>query len=175
MSHSKRVFLPVLVLIISVALVGCGDKAPEKAALKDTGIRVKVHMEDEQGKKTTIEGYGKVAIPPEFPKDIMIYPNAEVREAIMAESGDGCFVRLEAREPRDRILDAYKEKMKAEGWKETAASTTGAISQREYAKSNRTVSLAVTDMGGGRTEIQMNLTVKRTPVAPAEEGRSIPK
>jgi hypothetical protein len=167
MSHSKRTFLPVLVLVISVVLVGCAkgpeEQASEKGALKDTGIKVKVHMEDEQGKKTTIEGYGKVAIPPEFPKDIMIYPGAEVREAIMAESGDGCFVRLEAREPCDRILGAYKEKMKADGWKETAASTTGAISQREYAKNNRTVSLAVTDMGGGRTEIQMSLRVNRTP------------
>ena len=164
MSHSKRVFLPILVLLISVALVGCGngreEKAPEKGALKDTGIRVKVHMEDDQGKKTTIEGYGNVAIPPEFPKDIMIYPNAEVREAIMAESGDGCFLRLEILEPREKILSTYKDKMKAEGWKETSASTIGAISQREYAKSNRTVGLSVTDMGGGRTEIQMNLRVR---------------
>ncbi len=117
MSHSKRVFLPILVLLISVALVGCGngreEKAPEKGALKDTGIRVKVHMEDDQGKKTTIEGYGKVVIPPEFPKDIMVYPGAEVREAIMAESGDGCFLRLEIREPREKILSTYKDKMKA--------------------------------------------------------------
>ena len=167
MSHTRRIFLPVLVLLISLVLVGCGKGGEEqitgKGAVQDTGIRVKVHTEDEHGKKTTVEGYGKVVVPPEFPKDIMVYPNAEVREAIMAESGDGCFLRLEVREPREKILNAYKEKMKAEGWKETAASTTGAISQREYAKSNRTVSLAVTDMGGGRTEIQMNLAVKRTP------------
>jgi len=164
MSHTKGIFLLVLVLLVSVALVGCAkgpeEQASGKGALKDTGIKVKVHVEDEQGKKTTIEGYGKVAIPPEFPKDIMVYPGAEVREAIMAESGDGCFLRLEARDPREKILGAYKEKMKAEGWKETAASTSGAISQREYVKGNRTVGLAVTDIGGGRMEIQMSLRVK---------------
>ncbi len=164
MSHSKRTFLLVLVLSFSVIVIGCGrgpeEQMSEKGALKDAGIRVKVHMENEQGKKTTVEGYGKVAIPPEFPKDIMVYPGAEVREAIMAESGDGCFLRLETREPREKILNAYKDKMKAEGWKETSASTTGAISQRNYAKDNRTVGLAVTDIGGGRMEIQMNLRVK---------------
>jgi hypothetical protein len=40
------------------------------------------------------------------------------------------------------------------------SSTIGAISQRDYAKGNRTVGLAVTDIGGGRMEIQMNLRVK---------------
>lgn len=167
MSQSKRIFLPVLILVISLGLGGCGKGGEEqitgKDAVQDTGIKVKVHMEDEHGKKTTVEGYGKVVVPPEFPKNIMVYPNAEVREAIMAESGDGCFLRLEAREPREKILNSYKEKMKAEGWKETAASTIGAISQRDYVKGNRTVGLAVTDIGGGRMEIQMNLRVKRTP------------
>lgn len=164
MFHADRIFLPTLVLIISVLLVGCGkgpqETAPEKRAPQETGIKVKIHMEGEQG-KTTIVGEGKVAIPPEFPADIMIYPNTEVREAIMAESGDSCFIRLEARESREKIVSAYKERMKAEGWKETAASTSGNTVLRDYAKDKRTVTLAVSETGRGKAEIQIQLVIKR--------------
>lgn len=169
MSFKNGVVFLALLLIVPVVFVAC-NKSPEKKALekyveKGNGGTVKmdasqgkIQIQDKEG-KTTITTGGAVEIPADFPKDILIYPNAKVLSS--ATAGDMFNLLLESQETIEKIASTYKEKMKAEGWKQTATFTMGSNVTMAYEKDKRNATVAVGHSEKGKTGIQLQVTAKR--------------
>lgn len=169
MFRKKGILFLALFLIFSVVLISC-SKSPEEKALEKyveqkTGGKVKVdasqgkvEIQDKEGKATITMG-GAVDVPAGFPKDVPIYPNAKVLSS--ATAGDMFHILLESQDPAEKIAGTYKERMKAEGWKETTAVNIGSTVTIAYEKDKRNATVAVSQTEKGKTGIQLQVAIKK--------------
>ncbi len=163
----KLTILCMAVLVLAAFVAGCGKSAEEKAIEKfvqqKSGGKVSVDMS--QGKvtvkdgNTTVTSGGKVEVPASFPKDVPIYPNTQILNAMT--SGDIVHLTLISKENMEKIAATYKEQMKQQGWKESAALTMGTTVTLAYDKDNRHATVAISKMDKGETGIQLQIAQKK--------------
>jgi hypothetical protein len=65
---------------------------------------------------------------------------------------------LESSEAPEGLINTYKGKMKAEGWKETNAITMGATGIFTYEKGNRKAMVTISQSEKGKTGIQVQVS-----------------
>ncbi|MBA4392518.1 MAG: hypothetical protein C0407_03095 [Desulfobacca sp.] len=163
----------VLALVLFLALSACGksrdEKSPEKSLEKkieeSSGGQVKVDLSQEQIKikdqhgEATFSSKGLAQIPADFPKDLYIHPSAKT---LITQRVDGGFhLLLESTEAPEPLINTYKEKMKAHGWKETNAITMGATGIFTYEKSNRRAIVTISQSEKGKTGIQLQVSLNK--------------
>ena len=163
----KLAILCLAVLIVASFVTGCGksaeEKAVEKFVQKQSGGKVSVDMS--QGKVTVKEGDatitsgGNVQVPASFPKDVPVYPNTQVLNAMT--SPDVVHLTLISKESVEKIAASYKEQMKREGWKETASLTMGTTVTLAYEKDKRNATVAISKMDKGDSGIQLQISQKK--------------
>ena len=163
----KLAILCLAVLILASFVAGCGKSAEEKAiekfVEKQSGGKVKVDMS--QGKVTvkdgdaTITSGGNVQVPASFPKDVPVYPNTQILNAMT--SGDVVHLTLISKESMEKIAASYKEQMKQQGWKESASFTMGTTVTMAYDKDTRQATVAISKMDKGESGIQLQVSQKK--------------
>ncbi len=151
-----------LVFLVISLMCGCGRGSDEKAGTQrgvvvDADVlRGKIVAKTEDGRLIT----GTPAIPASFPKDIPIYPDTRVLEAMEADSGGMFFIRLETRDAPKKTADTYRDTMKSQGWKETETFVSRDIIRRDYKKGDRAVTIAA-GVFDGKTQIQIEARQKK--------------
>jgi hypothetical protein len=167
MFHKMLCLLSALAL--AFAFSACGKKAEEKAAEramekaieKSGGGQVKVDLSQEQVKikdqqgEAVFSAKGLAQIPGDFPKDVYVHPNTKV--LLVQKINEGFHVLLESAEDPEPLVNLYKAKMKADGWKETAAMAMGATSILTYEKENRKAVVTISQSEKGKTGIQLQI------------------
>lgn len=169
MSCRNGVLFLAAILMIVVVLPGCGkspeEKAMEKLIEQGTGGKVtvdsargKIQITDKEGKATITAG-AATEVPAGFPTDIPIYPNTKVINTMTA--GDILHVTLISEEGVGKIASSYKQKMKAQGWKETTSLAVENTVTMAYAKGNRSATVVVSEAEKGKTGIQLQVSAKK--------------
>ncbi|MCL5269239.1 MAG: hypothetical protein M1457_01470 [bacterium] len=147
-----------LMVVSMLAVGGCGKKAEEKmmekAIEQDTGDKAnvdlsknKVTIESKDGGKIEIASGGDTSlkVPDDFPKDVFVYPGAKVEASI--KTPDGVQLTLVTSDAMAKVTDAYKAKMKAEGWEEKTAAAMGEMTMLQFEKADRTAMVHITKDG----------------------------
>jgi len=150
-------------MMVSLLLAGCGRKTAEKvmeAEMARKGVKAKVNLAENQmtiqtkDGTTTYAGGKGTKVPADFPQDVLVYPGATVKFSHSVPQGHNLL--LETKDSAEQVLDAYKEKMTAAGWKEEMSMNQGEQAMRIYKKAERTASLTV---GSADKQTQIILTV----------------
>lgn len=80
---------------------------------------------------------------------------------MLAQTVDGGFhLLLQSAEDPEPLVNAYKEKMKTAGWKETNAISMGATGIFTYEKDNRRAMVTISQSEKGKTGIQLQVSKK---------------
>jgi hypothetical protein len=173
MSPMFKKFLRILPLaiapVIALTLGGCGkkvsdvvaDKVAEKAIEKQTGGKAKVdtaggkmEFTTAKGEKVEVNTKGGAKLPDGFPKDVYVYAGAAVNQSMKVE---GSFhLMMESADAKSKVVDTYKSKLEADGWKQTTFADSGDTTMLQYSKGKRTVMLTVSESD---KKTQMNLMV----------------
>jgi len=154
--------------VMGSMVVGCGkklsqritEKAMEKAIEKDNGG--KAHVDLSKGKMTIKTDKGEFAmagddekgvnLPKDFPSDVYVYDGAKIMMAM--SSPDGHNVSMTVKGDRAKVLDTYKQKMTANGWKQETAMDMPNGGMLIYTNGNRTEQVMVTqDEGDSDTTV----------------------
>ncbi len=167
MAYKSVTLVLAILLAVPFILTGCGkspeEKAIEKFVEQKSGGKVK--YDASQGKVTvkdgdaTITSGGNVKVPDTFPKDVPVYPNAQVLNSVTA--ADIVHVTLISKDDIEKIVAAYKENMKQQGWKETTALTIGTTVTMAYDKDKRHATVAISQAEKGKTGIQLQVSQKK--------------
>jgi hypothetical protein len=143
-----RRFVGVAVVLACVAC-GCGTqstlKGPDGAGVPvDQGsakVQIKGPGADRSDKKPA-QAPGKVKVPEDFPKDIPIYPSAT--PVIHTSAGQsGRTLELKTSDAIAKVKAFYKEKLKAEGWKQDSDSSTEENTLLMNTKDSRTLAVVI--------------------------------
>jgi hypothetical protein len=156
-----RRFAGIAAIVACVAF-GCGKRS---VTFKDSeGATVTV---DQGGGKVEIKGpgvdgsvaisAGGVKVPEDFPEDIPVYPGAT--PIIHTSVKGGRMLQLKTSDAIDKVRAFYKEKLKAEGWKEESESSTDAIKLLNNTKDTRTLSVVITQ-GDDGTSLTLSVSTK---------------
>jgi hypothetical protein len=160
----------ILALVLILVITACGksrdekslEKALEKKIEQSSGGKVKVDLSQEQIKikdqhgEATVSSKGMAQLPGDFPKDVYVQPHTKI---LIAQTVDGGFhLLMESAESPESLINTYKGKMKADGWKETNAMTMGATGIFTYEKSNRRAMVTISQSEKGKTGIQLQVS-----------------
>jgi len=159
----------VTVAVLSLAMFGCGRKAPEKVAeeiiekqMAKDGIKGSVNLSENAMTIQTKEGTASIAseknakVPETFPKDVLMYSGATVLSTITVPQGFN--LTLETTDSIDTVAAGFKSKMKENGWSSFMEMNQGGsmILMFQKEKEKRSVNLNLTQSDG---KTQVNLTV----------------
>lgn len=131
----KKTFIPLLVVVMALPLVGgwCSDWFGEKAtetilesAANDANTNVDVDIDGDgedgsvtvttdEGESTTSFGEG-VELPGDFPDDVPVYDDASVMITTTDSSREGYYVTMSSTDDFSTIKDWYKKALEDEGW-----------------------------------------------------------
>ena len=150
----------VLIVAAAISWTGCGD-APEEEVAESL---IEKSIEAESGEKAKVEiSEGKVSIrtadgdvlaasedgveiPEGFPGDVPIYEGAKTVASL--KMGDSFQLSLQSKDARSKVVETYKEKMKAEDWELETSMAVGEGDMLHYKKGERRVMLTFTDQDG---------------------------
>jgi hypothetical protein len=145
-----RRFVGIAAIVACVAC-GCGKpsmtfKGPDDATvtIDQGGDKVEIKGRGADGSVTSSSA-GSVKVPEDFPKDIPVYPGAT--PIIHQSVKNGRTMQLKTSDAADKVTAFYKEKLKAEGWKQVSESSSK--SSRESitllydTKDNHTLSVVI--------------------------------
>jgi hypothetical protein len=147
-------------------LAGCGKEVQESAVEKKieqaTGGDADVEMSDDGMKITGKTEEGDYAlttgeeteIPDDFPSDVFIYRPSTAVMAMKVPGGHS--VTLSTGDDREKVVEAYKKKMEAEGWSEEGSMNMGSNTMLVYGKDGRNASVNIVPSDD---KVQINLTV----------------
>ena len=96
-------------------------------------------------------------MPEDFPKDIPVYPGAT--SIIHTSVKNGRTLQLKTSDAADKVIAFYKEKLKAEGWKQVSESPTAAITLLMNTKDKRTLSVVVSH-DDKETTLTLSVSIK---------------
>jgi len=140
----------VCILVIALVVGGCG-KSSDGEGSKGESVSV-----DPFSKKVTIKGadgkgkgeFGEgVKLPAGFPKDVPLHKSGQVVAAF--HQGDSFHVSVKTKDSAQKVIDAYSEKMKAEGWSQEQAMDLGAAKMVHFTKEGRKVTVTATTTDDG--------------------------
>lgn len=138
-------------MIVCFCLTGCGkdsnEKAVEKMIEKNTGNKADVDLE--KGKMTVkteegemvINAEGAVKLPRDFPKDVFVIKNAEVKMTM--DMPQGKTVSLVTDEDMAAVYSKYQQEMKSNGWTEQMAMNMGEGASLVYEKGDRMTHITI--------------------------------
>jgi len=159
----------VSVLVLILALAACGksgeEKALEKKVDQSSGGQVKVDLSQQEIKikdqhgEATISSKGLAQIPADFPKDVYVHPNTKILISQTVEGG--YHLLLESVENPEPLINTYKEKMKAQGWKETTALAMGPAAIFTYEKDKRKAMVTISQSEKNKTGIQVQVSQEK--------------
>jgi hypothetical protein len=138
-----------------------GSRVAEKIIETDLARHgVKARLDTSEGKMTvqtkegtvSFSGGGRVAIPSDFPKDVLVYSGAKVLSSVTTPKG--CNLTLQTKDPTDTVLNTYKRTMTAADWEEQASINQSGMSMLSYKKSKRTAVVVLTT-SDNKTTIQL--------------------
>lgn len=101
-----------------------GEGIVEKAIESKTGVKTDI-KNLEQGKMTFTDSetgntvsIGSGTVPSTFPKDMPIYPDANVAGSVSgtSDSKDGSLVTLTTKDTMEKVVAYYKKELAANGW-----------------------------------------------------------
>ena len=179
-----------MVAVALLVTVGCGrkpsapageaasekmaEKLMERAIEKQQGGSADVDITKDGIKVKTSEGEMQVVtgpgakLPATFPKDIFVYSAAKVMSVINVP--DGTSVVLESKDSVSKVADAYRGKMKADGWAEAGSMDAEGQTALAFNKGGRQCHVMVVKADAGRTEI--TLALSQGEEAPAETPKA---
>lgn len=132
---------------------GCGKEVQESAMEKKieqaTGGDADVDISDEGMKITGKTEEGEYAItsgdeteiPDDFPSDVFIYRPSTAVMAMKVPEGHS--VTLATRDDKDKVVEAYKKEMEAEGWSEEGFVNMGSHTMLAYVKDGRNANINI--------------------------------
>jgi hypothetical protein len=135
--------LVLLCIVFALALPGCG-----KSEDGDDGSSAEQAGTGAEKEKAS----GGVETPDGFPDDVYVYENASV--AFSGKEGGDSYLTLRTPDAPDRVVTAYEQKAKEQGWKMTAEVNMESGGQRTFVKGDRQFSITV-GAAGGRTNISI--------------------
>jgi len=160
-----------LIVGVTLALSGCGKKAPERAAekaieqsMRDSGAQ-NAHVDISSGnmKLTSDDGEmeiaaegGSASIPADFPKDVFVDTKAKVQMSM--KTPEGFVLTLVSKGSLADTAKAYDDHIKAQGWKQDANMDMGNVHTLVYKKGDR--GLTVLASSDDSNEITINVTVE---------------
>ena len=151
----KKCLMFVFIVLV-LLFIGCGggsqeraaEKAAEKAIAKETGEKADVDISKDkvmiksEGKEITIAGEGTASLPEDFPKDIYVYPGAGIK--MSGKQENSFMLTLESKDDLKKVVSEYKDKMKAQEWKEKTTLDMGEQTMIEFEKENRSTIINIT-------------------------------
>jgi hypothetical protein len=84
---------------------------------------------------------GTVAIPKEFPTDVLVYKGSKVLMAM--NTPDGSMLSMQTADGVDKVTKAYGSEMASQGWSEEATVDAGGQTVLAYAKDERKATVAI--------------------------------
>lgn len=163
--------IAALTLVATIIWTGCGGSGEEKTAEillekaieKESGkADVKISegsmsVKTEDGEMIVSGGEG-VKIPDGFPKDVHVYKEAKVIVSLLVE---GNFqVTLQSKDAPSKIVETYKEKMKADDWVLDTQMAMETGDMLHYKKDERRVMITVAE-DDGNAMISLNVQEKK--------------
>lgn len=152
-SHRPVTITLALILVLS----GCGKSADEQAleqAIEDsTGKPASVEMSDDRFELTTEEGRINIAsgegiaVPDDFPKDILIYTGARVMASMSMPRGQ--MLTLQTPDSADSVAQAYQGAMPKNGWEQELAMDSPSGRMFSFAREDRQVQVTIAAAGDG--------------------------
>jgi len=143
----------VCVFCLMFLLVGCGKEVQESAMEKKieqaTGGDAEVDLSDDGMKVTgkTEEGEYSITsgeeteIPEDFPSDVFIYRPSTAVMAMKVPEGHS--VTLTTQDDKEKVVEAYKKEMEAEGWTEEGSMNMGSNTMLVYGKDGRNANINI--------------------------------
>lgn len=128
------------------------DAEGRRADVKVDGDTVTIQGPDGT---TTFRSSGAGQMPGDFPKDVFVYPGADV-VASMTYPG-GVNLALESADPVQDVIAKSKSAMEGLGWAEKSHLGMDDVAMLSYTKDTRTVSLIIQQDSGSPTAI--NITI----------------
>lgn len=167
----KRIFL--VALSLGIAVSGCKkseDEAAERAVEQATGGKAKVDSKTGQvevktkgtdGKETNVQFGPGSKVPPDFPKEVPIYPRAKVMSSVsLAEGKNGHLLTLTTPDAANTVVEYYKKNLA--GFKpDSELGSGGDGTMLMLSNAELTVSIAVS-RSDDETMVQLTVN-KRTP------------
>jgi hypothetical protein len=151
------------------ACVACGCAKPSTQSKEPADASVTV---DQGNGKTKTKGRGadgsatnsnarKVKVPEDFPKDIPVYPGAT--PIIHQSVKNGRTLELKTSDAADKVTAFYKEKLKAEGWKQVSESSSQSLKEGitllSNTKDKHTLSVVISH-GENGTSLTLSVSTK---------------
>lgn len=146
----KRIVLCVIACSL-VAYIGCGKKAEEKVLEKiiekESGGKADVDISDESISIKTDDGEAQfhagenVKLPEDFPKDIFVYKNADVKMTMEVPQGKS--VIFLTKDGVSKVTEAYKKEMAGKGWKKEMAMDMGEQTSLIFKKNKRMAQILI--------------------------------
>ena len=161
-----RRFVVIAAVLVCVAC-GCGKpsttfRGPDGApvTVDQGGDKVEIKGREADGSVPSSSG-GGVKVPEDFPKDIPVYSGATL--IIHQSVKNGRYLQLKTSDAADKVTAFYKEKLKAEGWKQVSESSSesprSGITTLMNTKDNRTLSVVISQDDEG-TSLTLSVSTK---------------
>ena len=134
------------------------DAEGRRADVKVDGDTVTIQGPDGT---TTFRSTGAGQMPDDFPKDVFVYPGADV-VASMTYPG-GVNLALESADPVQDVIAKSKSAMTGLGWTEKSHLGMDDVAMLSYTKDTRTVSLIIQQDSGSPTAINITIAEESEP------------
>jgi len=139
-------------IAVCFCLTGCGkdseEKAVEKMIAQNTGGKAtvdldkgKMRVKTRDGGEMVINADGAVKLPADFPRDVFVIKNAEVKMTM--DMPQGKTVSLVTGEDLTAVYDKYQQEMKSKGWTEQMAMNMGEGASLVYEKGDRMTHITI--------------------------------
>lgn len=150
------------ILLLFVIVSGCGRSTEvnspdgEKASVEKNDDGLDIAVKGKDGKESRLALGKSVALPDDFPKDIPIYPKAQVVMSMTVEKGSQ--VTLSTEDTAEKVETFYKDRLKQDGWEENANVNLPVMKMLGYKKNERELIINIISEGG---KTMINITAPK--------------
>jgi hypothetical protein len=137
---------PALAPLLVTLALGCGGES-ELLSEAERGRSEGTLFKLEAGERG-VEIGERVKLPPDFPRDVPLYPGAEARMSL-AGGEEGMVVTLTSEDEADEVFDFYRSKLESEGWSIEGEMRFGQQAMLHCAKEGRSASVTVSGSDEG--------------------------
>ena len=160
----------LIIGVVLVSILGCGEKTEEKAAEKimekaiESQIegKAQVNIDGDDIKIKTDDGEISISsgdsakLPSGFPEDIFLYNKADLNASMTLPQGFQ--LGFESKDAPSKISEAYLKEMTAAGWSKEMSVDMGNQMMLGFTKEGRTVNVVI---ASNEDKTQIGLTVQK--------------